>query len=127
MKTHLDKILYFFDDSPHSIFQLYFRCLLFHYTFYIVLTRCHKTGNVYTVFTQVSARGAYLILSSQRGDAYSREALFLGRRSLNTSKRHQNTFNLSLKSNNKKSNDNRRIKCLMFKTVCKTSLFTKEK
>ena len=67
MKIHLDKTLYFFDDSPHSIFQLYFRCLLFYYPFYIVLTRCHKIGNVYTVFTQVSAQGAHLILSSQRG------------------------------------------------------------
>ena len=127
MKIHLDKTLYFFDDSPHSIFQLYFRCLLFYYPFYIVLTRCHKIGNVYTVFTQVSAQGAHLILSSQRGGTFSREVLFRGRHSLNISKRHQNTLNLSLESNNKKSNNNRRMKCIMFKTVCKTPLFTKEK
>ena len=70
---------------------------------------------------------SYLILSSQRGGAYSREALLRGRRSLNISKRHQNTFNLSLKSNNKNSNNNRIIGCLMFKIVCKIPLFTKEK
>ena len=62
-----------------------------------------------------------------KGGAYSREAVFRGRRSLNTSKRHQNTFNLSLKSNNKNSNNNRRIQCLTFKIVSKTPLFTKEK
>ena len=82
--------------------------------------------NLHTVFTQLSARGAHLILSSQRGGAYSRKVLFRGRRSLNMSKRHQNTFNLSLKSNNKDSNNNRRIECL-FKIVCKTPLFTKGK
>ena len=69
----------------------------------------------------MNVRGAHLILSSQKG------ALIRGRRSLNISKRHQNTFNLSLKSNNKNSNNNRRMKCLMFKIVCKTPLFTKEK
>ena len=40
------------------------------------------------------------------------------------------TFNLSLKSNNKKSNNNRRIKCLIFlfeHHCCKAPLFTKEK
>ena len=37
-----------------------------------------------------------------------------------------NTFNLSLKSNNKNSKNNKRIECLMFKIVCKTPLFTKE-
>ena len=62
-----------------------------------------------------------------KGGAYSRETLFRGRRSLNISKRHQNTFNLSLKSNNKISNNNRRIECLIFKIVCKAPLFTKEK
>ena len=46
-----------------------------------------------TVFTRVSARSTQLILDSQRGGAYSREALFGGKRSLSTSKRHQNTFN----------------------------------
>ena len=81
---------------------------------------------------------AYRIYSNERpghsfnfefskGGVYSREVLFRGRRSLNISKRHQNTFNLSLKSNNKNSNNNRRIECLMFKIVCKTPLFTKEK
>ena len=44
---------------------------------------------------------------------------------LNISKRHQNTFNLDLSSKNKNSNNNRRIKSLMFKIVCKTPLFTK--
>ena len=42
-----------------------------------------------TLFTQVSTRGGHLILVSQRwgkGDAYSREALFWGRRSLNISR-----------------------------------------
>ena len=61
------------------------------------------------------------------GGAYSSEALFRRRRSLNISKRHQNTSNLSLSSNNKSSNNNRRIKCLMFKILRKTPLFTKEK
>ena len=80
------------------------------------------------VFTQVSVRGAHLILNSQRRrSAYLTQALFRGRRSLNISKRHQNTFNLSLKSNNKNSNNNRRIEYLMFKIVCKTPLYTKEK
>ena len=62
-----------------------------------------------------------------KGGAYSREALFRGRHSWNSSKGHENTFNLSLKSNNNDSNNNRRIDCLMFKIVCKTPLFTKEK
>ena len=62
-----------------------------------------------------------------KGGAYSRQVLFRGRRSLNISKRHQNTYNLSLKSNNKTSNNNRKIECLMFKIVCETPLFTKEK
>ena len=76
----------------------------------------------------MSARGAHLILASQsRGGAYSSEALFRRKRSLNISKRHQNTSNLSLSSNNKSSNNNRRIKCLMFKILRKTPLFTKEK
>ena len=47
-------------------------------------------AQVNTVFTRVSTRGAHLILGSQRGP------LIRGRRSLNTSKRDQNTFNLSL-------------------------------
>ena len=62
----------------------------------------------------------------QRG-AYSRDALFRGRHTLNISKRHKSTFNLSLKSNNKNRNNNRRIESLMFKIVCKTPPFTKEK
>ena len=80
---------------------------------------CKKTwkSKQYTVFTQVSARGG----------AYSREALFRGMCSLNISKRYQITFNLSLKSSNKNSNNNRRIECLMFKIVCKITLFTEEK
>ena len=84
----------------------------------MILSKNHLEN---TVFTQVSGRGAHLILSFEMG------ALFRGRRSLNTSKRHQNTFNLSLESNNKNSNNNRRIECLTFKIVCKTPLFTKEK
>ena len=76
-----------------------------------------------TVFTRVSARGAHLVLSSQRG------ALIRGRRSfegglLDISKRHQNTFNLSLKWKN--SNNSRGIECLKFRTVCKTPLFAKK-
>ena len=59
--------------------------------------------------------------------AYSSEALFRRKRSLNISKRHQNTSNLSLSSNNDSSNNNRRIKCLMFKILRKTPLFTNEK
>ena len=66
----------------------------------LVLTK--KTDQS-TVFTRVSARGSHLILGSQRkgwggGDegAYSREALFRGRHSLNISKRDQSIFNLSL-------------------------------
>ena len=62
-----------------------------------------------------------------KGGAYSREALFQRGRSFNISKRHQNSLNLSLKSNNNNSNNNRIIECLMFKIVCKTPLFTKEK
>ena len=62
-----------------------------------------------------------------KGGAYWREVFFQGRHSLNILKKHQNTFNLSLESNNKNSNISRRIKCLMFKIVCKTPLFTKEK
>ena len=61
------------------------------------------------------------------GGTYSREVLFRGRCSLNISKRHQNTFNLSFKSNNKNSNNNKKTEYLIFKIVCKTPLFNKEK
>ena len=75
--------------------------------------------------TRVSARGAHLIFGfSMRGEGGT---LIRGRRSLNISKRQQNTFNLSLKSNNKNSNNNKGIECFMFKIVGKTPLFTKEK
>ena len=53
--------------------------------------------------------------------------LIRGRHSLKLSKRHQNTFNLSLSSINKDSNSNKRIKCLTFKIVSNTPLFTKER
>ena len=72
-------------------------------------------------------RGRSFNFEFSKGGAYSTEALFRGRRSLNISNKHQNTFNLPLKSNNKNRNNNRRIECLMFKIVCKTLLFTKEK
>ena len=42
----------------------------------------NKKG-INTVFNQASARGAHLLLGCQRREAYSREALFRGRHSLN--------------------------------------------
>ena len=56
-----------------------------------------------TIFTRVSTWDAHLILRSQRGwgwGAYSREALFLERRSLNLSKSNQNTclFNQTVRT-----------------------------
>ena len=100
--------------------------------------KVHDSQLAFTCSKLTTETQEYRIYSSERlgcsfnfelskGGAYSREAFFRGRHSLNISKRYQNTFNLSLKSNNKSSNNNRRIKCLMFKIVCKTQLFTKEK
>ena len=45
---------------------------------------------------------------------FSKEGAIRGRRSLNIKKRYQNTFILSLSSNNKSSNNNWRITTLMF-------------
>ena len=42
----------------------------------------NKKG-INTVFNQASTRGAHLLLGCQRREAYSREALFRGRHSLN--------------------------------------------
>ena len=87
----------------------------------------HIYTYVYHIYLSEYPWHSFNIEFSKGGGAYLREALFQGRHSLNISKRHQNIFNLSLKSNNKNSNNNRRTECLMFKTVCKTPLFTKEK
>ena len=80
---------------------------------------------IVTCYCWINFKNWYHIYSSEgpwhsfnigfsKGGAYSREALFQGRRSLNISKRLQNTFNLFLYSNHKNNNNNRRINCLMF-------------
>ena len=51
-----------------------------------------KDSMIFTVVTQVSSFN----FDFSKDGTYSREALFRGRRTLNISKRHQNTFNLSL-------------------------------
>ena len=92
----------------------------------------HFAFNLLKIFTKlfIEVEHRYHIYSSEcpghsfnfelsKGDTYLREALFWGRRSLNVSNRHQNTFNLSRKSNNKiRTVIITRIECLMFKKVC---------
>ena len=77
----------------------------------------------YKYRTYSSRSGRSFNFEFSKGGAYPRKTLFR-RRCSNISKRHQNTFNLCLEPNNKNSNNNRRINCLMFKIMFKTPLFT---
>ena len=111
------------------IANVIFCAVLIENTFiqYSKIESCIETGKTkYRIYSNEHPRRSFNFGFSN-GGATSEEVLFRGKRSLKISNRHQNTFNSFLWSNHKNSNHNRRIKFLMFKMVCKRSLFTKVK